>query len=36
MWCGPGAFEDEYAIRPEFSLYDYGLLGGAAICRASQ
>lgn len=36
MWCGPNAFEDEYAVRPEFSLFDYGLLGGAAICRGRQ
>lgn len=31
LWCDPGAFEDERRIRQEFSLFDYGLLGGAEI-----
>jgi len=30
-WCGPNAFEEEVCIREEFSLFDYGLLGGAEI-----
>jgi len=31
--CGPGHFEYEGAVRPEWSFYDYGLLGGAEIIR---
>lgn len=30
-WCGPNAFEDERFLREEFSLFNYGLLGGAEI-----
>ncbi|MEI6914270.1 MAG: hypothetical protein WCL39_03975, partial [Armatimonadota bacterium] len=30
-WCSPAAFELEKFLREEFSLYDYGLLGGAEI-----
>lgn len=31
LWFGPNAFEDEWAVKKEFSLYDYGLLGGAEL-----
>ena len=31
--CGPGNFEAEGMIREEFSLFDYGLLGGAELVR---
>jgi hypothetical protein len=30
-WVGPNAFEDEWEVREAFSLFDYGLLGGAEI-----
>ncbi len=32
-YCGPNAFEDENAVKEEFSLFDYGLLGGAELVR---
>ncbi|MCL6520020.1 MAG: hypothetical protein K6T99_09310 [Armatimonadetes bacterium] len=32
-YCGPNAFEDENAVKPELSLFDYGLLGGAELVR---
>lgn len=32
-YCGPNAFEDEDTVKPEFSLFDYGLLGGAELVR---
>lgn len=32
-YCGPNAFEDENALRTEFSLFDYGLIGGAELVR---
>ncbi len=31
QWCGPNAFEVDSQLRPELSLFDYGLLGGAEI-----
>ncbi|HUS57054.1 MAG TPA: hypothetical protein VM141_00240 [Planctomycetota bacterium] len=31
MWVGPNAFEDDWCVRPELSLFDYGLLGGAEL-----
>jgi len=31
LWFGPNAFEDEWAVKKEFSLFDYGLLGGAEL-----
>ena len=30
-WFGPNSFEDEHVLRKEFSLFDYGLLGGAEL-----
>ncbi len=32
-YVGPGAFEDEGAVKPEYSIFDYGLLGGAELVR---
>jgi len=32
-WVGPNAFESEGTVRPELSLYDYGLLGGAELVQ---
>lgn len=32
-YCGPNAFEDENSVKPELSLFDYGLLGGAELVR---
>ena len=32
-YCGPNAFEDENAVKPELSLFDYGLLNGAELVR---
>ena len=31
LWFGPNAFEDENVLKKEFSLFDYGLLGGAEL-----
>ncbi|MBM4042877.1 MAG: hypothetical protein FJ290_30680, partial [Planctomycetes bacterium] len=31
LWFGPNSFEDEGCLKKEFSLYDYGLLGGAEL-----
>jgi hypothetical protein len=31
LWFGPNAFEDEGCLKREFSLFDYGLLGGAEL-----
>ncbi len=31
LWFGPNAFEDEGCLKKEFSLADYGLLGGAEV-----
>jgi len=33
MWVGPNAFEQDPMLREEFSLFDYGLLGGAELAR---
>jgi len=30
-WFGPPAFEGEWVLKKEFSLFDYGLLGGAEL-----
>lgn len=30
-WFGPNSFEDERILKPELSLFDYGLLGGAEL-----
>jgi len=30
-WFGPNSFEDENVLKEEFSLFDYGLLGGAEL-----
>ncbi|MCX7803824.1 MAG: hypothetical protein N3A38_01410 [Planctomycetota bacterium] len=35
-WFGPNSFEDENLVRKEFSLFDYGLLGGAEIVTAGE
>lgn len=31
LWVGPDAFEGEHNVREDFSLYDYGLMGGAEL-----
>jgi len=31
LWFGPNSFEDENVLKKEFSLFDYGLLGGAEL-----
>jgi hypothetical protein len=31
LWVGPDAFEGEWNIREELSLFDYGLIGGAEL-----
>lgn len=36
MWCGPDAFQDDRFVKEEFSLFDYGLLGGAEIVRVDK
>jgi|GEM_PF-487532 len=33
LWCGHDAFESESSIRDEYSLFNYGLLGGAEVVR---
>ena len=30
-WFGPNSFEDERILKKAFSLFDYGLLGGAEL-----
>ena len=32
-WFGPPAFEGEWCLKKEFSLFDYGLLGGAELAH---
>ena len=32
-WFGPGAFENQGDLKKPFSLFDYGLLGGAELVR---
>jgi len=31
--CGPNNFQEEHVVRPELSLFDYGLLAGAELVR---
>ncbi len=33
QWCGPDGFEDERNIKDEFSLFNYGLLGGVELVQ---
>jgi len=35
-WFGPNSFEDERILKKAFSLFDYGLLGGAELVRVKE